>query len=39
MKKIALVVDKKELLQLLWPFKGLYQAVPTVFFFTDILLQ
>ena len=39
MKKIALVVDKKGLLKLLRPFKGLYQAVPTVFFFTYVLLE
>ena len=39
MKKIALVVDKKKLLQLLRRFKGLYQAVPTVFFSPDVLLE
>ncbi len=29
MKKIALVVDRKELLDLLWRFKGLYSTVRT----------
>jgi transposase len=39
MKKIALVVDKKELLRLLRRFKGLYPKVQTVFFSFNELLE